>query len=289
MSAAGHEPIGRVRGRRRRRRARGGRRRGVYLLPHLFTSANLFFGFWAVVHAFLGNSDRAAFGIVLAAVCDALDGRIARLTHTTSRFGVEYDSIADTVAFGVAPAILAFTAAGMKDLGRPGFVMVFLYTVCAALRLARFNVHTSRFAGRFEGLPSPAAALMVATTQWFVSYLREPPQWFVTLLGQRSVGVDVPPALVGVGVVALGLLMVSTIPYHSFKGFDLRQSHRTLAWVVIALVVVVAVEPSVTLFLIGLAYVAAGPAEWAWRWGAGRPLEALVPAAGPLKDEAHEH
>ena len=278
MSSGAPEPVGRVRGRRRRRRARGERRRGVYLLPHLFTSANLFFGFWAVVHAFLGNADRAAFGIVLAAVCDALDGRIARLTHTTSRFGVEYDSIADTVAFGVAPAILAFTAGGMKDLGRPGFVMAFLFTVCAALRLARFNVQTSRYAGRFEGLPSPAAALMVATTQWFVSYLRE--TW---------VGVDVPPVLVGVGVVALGLLMVSTIPYRSFKELDLRQSHVTLAWVVIALVVVVAVEPSVTLFGIGLAYVGAGPGEWIWRWMAGRPLQRLVPAAGPLKDEAHEH
>jgi CDP-diacylglycerol--serine O-phosphatidyltransferase len=281
--------MGRGRGRRRRRRARGTRRRGVYLLPHLFTSANLFFGFWAVVHAFLGNADRAAFGIVLAAACDALDGRIARLTHTTSRFGVEYDSIADTVAFGVAPAILAFTAGNLQELGRPGFVMAFLYTVCAALRLARFNVQSSRYAGRFEGLPSPAAALMVATTQWFFSYLREPPQWFETLLSRQWLGYQVPPALVGAGAVALGLLMVSTIPYRSFKELDLRQSHLTLVWVVIALVVLLAVKPEVTLFAIALAYVIAGPVEWAWRSLAGRPLERLVPVAGPLKDEAHEH
>ena len=158
----------------RRRRPRGaGPRRGLYLLPSLFTTGNLFFGFFAIIQATTGNPDRAAMGIVLAGVCDALDGRLARLARTTSRFGFEYDTIADTVSFGVAPAMLAFSAGNLAVLGRVGWVMAFLYTACAALRLARFNVSQPRYAGRFEGLPSPAAAGMIAATQWFVSLIRE--------------------------------------------------------------------------------------------------------------------
>ena len=171
------------------------------------TTAGLFFGFWAIVHSFNAKYDLAALGIVLAALCDAIDGRVARLARATSRFGMEYDSIADTVSFGVAPAILAFSAGHLQVLGRTGFVMTFLFTACAALRLARFNVAPSRYRGRFEGMPSPAAAGIVASTQWFVSFLRE-----------HDVAVQVPESLVAGGVAVLGLLMVSAIPVPELQG-----------------------------------------------------------------------
>jgi CDP-diacylglycerol--serine O-phosphatidyltransferase len=248
--------------RRRRRRRRSGPSRGLYLLPHLITTANLAFGFFAIVQSFAGHHDLAALGIVLAAVADGIDGRVARLAGASSRFGMEYDSIADTVSFGVAPAMLAFAAGNLHELGRPGWVMAFTFTVCAALRLARFNVSPGRYKGRFEGMPSPAAASMVAATQWFVSFLRE----------TGRVVVDVPEWLVAAGVVALGLLMVSPIPYRSGKGLDLRHSFGTLVLVVIAMLLVIQ-EPSVTLFAIGIAYVLSGPADWLWRRYTGASLE----------------
>jgi CDP-diacylglycerol--serine O-phosphatidyltransferase len=251
----------------RRRRTRGGGRSGLYLLPHLLTSANLFFGFYAIVHAFTGNPDRAALGIILAGVFDVLDGRVARLARATSRFGVEYDSIADTVSFGVAPAMLAFSAGNLQVLGRPGWVMAFLFTVCAALRLARFNVMPARYKGRFEGMPSPAAAGIVASTQWFVSFLRE-----------HGIGFTVPEWVVAGGVAVLGLLMVSGIPYRSFKELDVRHSFGTLVLAVVALTLVVQ-EPSVTLFVIGLVYAVVGPVEWLWRRAAHKPLERLAEPA----------
>jgi CDP-diacylglycerol--serine O-phosphatidyltransferase len=256
------EPVrGRFRRRRRRRERRG---RGFYLLPHLVTTAGLFFGFYAIVQAFSGHPDRAALGIVLAAVCDALDGRLARMARSASRFGLEYDSIADIVSFGVAPAALAYSAGGLHSLGRTGLVMAFLYVVGAALRLARFNVAPSRYPGRFEGMPSPAAAGMVASTQWFVSFLRE-----------HGIPFEVPAALVAAGAAGLGLLMVTSIPYRSFKELDLRHSYGTLVFVVFAIALVVQ-EPSVTLFVIGLVYAASGPAEWIYRRIAKRPLQQIA-------------
>ena len=250
------------RGRRRRRR-RGDRPSRMYLLPHILTTGNLFFGFYAIVHAFTGDPDKAALGIILAAAFDVFDGRVARMTHSTSPFGREYDSIADTVSFGVAPAMLAFSAGDLHVLGRAGWVLAFLYTACGALRLARFNVTPPRYRGRFEGMPSPAAAGMVASTQWFVSFLAD--------YGYR---LNVPEWLVAGGVATLGLLMVSAIPYRSNKEFDVRHSYPTLVFVVVALAFLVA-EPSVSLFCIGLIYVVSGPVEWVWRRVKGRPLEEL--------------
>jgi CDP-diacylglycerol--serine O-phosphatidyltransferase len=267
----------RERRRRRRRSPRGEPARGLYLLPHVITSANHFFGFYAIVQSFRveveGSADRAALGIVLAAVCDAIDGRVARLARSSSRFGVEFDSIADTVSFGVAPAMLAFSAGQLHALGRPGWVMAFLFTICAALRLARFNVSPGRFKGYFEGMPSPAAAGMVASTQWFVSFLRE-----------SGMQVAVPEFLVAGGVALLGLLMVSPIPYRSGKELDLRHSYGTLVLVVIALVLMVQ-ELSVTLFTLGLAYCASGPVEWLWRRATGALLEE-IPTESALPGES---
>lgn len=247
---------------RRKRRRRGQRGRGLYLLPQLFTTANLLFGFYAIIQAVEGHYDRAALGIVLAVVGDGLDGRVARLSHSTSSFGREYDSLADVVSFGVAPALLAFHAGNLASLHRAGWVMAFLFTACAALRLARFNVSESRYRGRFEGLPSPAAAGIVASTQWFISFLRE-----------QGIPVEVPESFVALGSMALGLLMVSAVPYHSFKELDLRHSYRTLVAAVLVLTVVV-LEPSLSLFAMGLLYATSGPVEWLWRRVTGRPLQA---------------
>jgi CDP-diacylglycerol--serine O-phosphatidyltransferase len=153
--------------------------------------------------------------------------------------------------------------------------MTFLFTACAALRLARFNVTPGRYHGRFEGLPSPAAAGIVATTQWFVSFLRESGSSF-----------SVPEWAVAGGVTLLGLLMVSAIPYRSFKEVDLRHSFGTLVLVVVALTLVVT-EPAVTLFLMGIAYAVSGPLEWVWRRATHRPLEEsphpAVPQAEPTR------
>jgi len=264
--------------RSRRRRSRGERRRGIHLLPNLFTTGNLFFGFYTIVHATLGDANHAAMGIVLAMMFDIFDGRVARLTNATSKFGGEYDSLADVVSFGVAPAILAFCAGELRLIGRAGWVLSFLYVACAALRLARFNVSASRYQGRFEGLPSPAAAGMIASTQWFTSFV------------QQSYPVLVPPWLVAIGTGGVGLLMVSTIPYRSFKEIDLRHSYGTLVLLVCALTLVI-IEPSVTLFVIGLAYVFSGPVEWAWRWLKGRPLPVIETPAGAesLKEVRDEH
>ena len=245
----------------RRRRRRRGPPRGLYLLPHLITTAGLFFGFYAIVQAFGGRPDLAAGGIILAMVCDAIDGRVARLAKSTSRFGVEYDSIADTVSFGVAPAMLAFSAGALQELGWTGWVLAFIYTACAALRLARFNVQPERYTGRFEGLPSPAAAGMVLSSVWFGGFLRE-----------SGLALDIPAALAGLGVALVGLLMVSPIPYRTFKGVRLAGSYPTVVVMVIAFAVILS-KPAVTLFIAALLYVSSGPAEWFWRWRTGRVLQ----------------
>ncbi|MEN8161899.1 MAG: CDP-diacylglycerol--serine O-phosphatidyltransferase [Myxococcota bacterium] len=256
-SAPEERPTRRAR-RRRQRRERG--RRAAALLPQLLTTGNLAAGFYSITLSFQGNIDRAALAIVFAALFDTLDGRVARLTRSTSRFGMQYDSIADTVSFGVAPAILAYSAGALQELGWTGWVLAFLYTACAALRLARFNVTPGRYAGRFDGLASPAAAGMVLSAVWFAGFLRESGLQF-----------DMPAPLAGIGVAVVGLLMVSPIPYRSFKDVQLGGSFSSLVLVVVALVVLFS-KPAVTFFLVGVAYVSSGPIEAIWRWRTGRSL-----------------
>jgi CDP-diacylglycerol--serine O-phosphatidyltransferase len=269
----GSDESRRQRRRRRRRSEPRRRRRGVYLLPQLFTTANLFFGFFTIVKAQEGNFFLAALGIVFAGICDGLDGRVARLSKTTSKFGLEYDSLADIVSFGLAPAILAFHGGHLEGFRRTGFAIAFLFVACAALRLARFNVQPSRYSGRFEGLPSPAAAGMVSATQLFILFLRD-----------EQIDLVVPEALVAAGVAALGLLMVSAIPYRSFKEIDLRHSYRAIVLMVLVLALIVQ-EPQISIFVIGVLYVLSGPVEWVWRMISGNPLEKLPP---PLSPEASQ-
>ena len=253
-------------------RGRGSRRRKrrdlpgfTSLLPHILTTCNLAAGFYAILKAGEGQYDRAAVALIVGAVFDGLDGRAARMAHVTSRFGVEYDSIADTVTFGVAPAVLAFNAGAFDELGWTGWVMAFIYTACAALRLARFNVSPGRYRGRFEGLPSPPAAGMVLSTVLFTGYLRE-----------NGLPPGVPATLAAMGLALLGLLMVTSIPYRNFKEIRLRGSYRSIVLMVVGFAVIIA-RPEVTLFLIGIVYVFSGPVEVFYRWKTGQGLEEIAP------------
>jgi len=237
------------------------------LLPQLLTTGNLAAGFYAIVKASTGDPLRASYAIFIAAIFDILDGRAARMTGSESRFGAEYDSIADTVSFGVAPAVIAFHAGGFLDLKWAGWVMAFVYTACASLRLARFNVSSGRYRGRFDGLPSPAAAGMVISTVWFKGFL-----------GSAGIEVSLPAMLPALGVAVLGLLMVSPIPYRSFKNVAVRGSYGAVVVMVIVCIVLI-IEPGLNFFLLGVAYVASGPLEWWWRYRTGGVLERALEEA----------
>ena len=224
--------------------------RGVYILPNLFTTASLFLGVYAVIASSRDDFLTAAVCIVVAHVCDGLDGRIARWTHTESQFGVEYDSLADLVAFGVAPGILAYRWA-LEPWGTWGWLAASLFVACGALRLARFNVQTALVEKRtFIGLPIPAAADMVAATvllYYFFGGQGETSKHFVLLLM----------------VYGLAFLMLSNLSYYSFKDIDLRARAPFLTLVGLMLAVTIAVaQPQILLFLAMIAYVFSGPTTW---------------------------
>lgn len=221
--------------------------KGVYLLPNLITSASLFGGFFSIVASLDGNYERAAIAILISAVLDGLDGRIARLTGSSSKFGIEYDSLADLIAFGLAPGFLMFTW-GLRPFGRYGWLAAFLYVVCGALRLARFNVQISTVESkRFNGLPIPAAAFLVATTVLMFFYLGR---------GEETV----KHVTVLILVYALAFLMISSVRYYSFKELNLsqRMPFRLLVGLVF-LLIIIAAEPTVMLFVLTFAYVISGP------------------------------
>src|SRR3977135_866097 len=201
------------------------RRRGIYLLPNLFTTAALFAGFSAIVLAMNQRFDNAAVAIFIAMILDTLDGRVARLTHTQSAFGAEYDSLSDMVCFGAAPALVIYEWA-LKDLGRFGWIAAFVYCAGAALRLARFNTNIEVVDKRFfQGLPSPAAAALVAGFVWLAvdNHFLIQDAWL-------------PWVAFGVSVCA-GLTMVSSAPFYSGKSFHLGVS--VPFWVMVAIVVVI--------------------------------------------------
>ena len=255
------EPERKKRRRRRRRRRDDPDRAGfAALLPQLLTTGNLAAGFYAIVMASSGQVLIASYAIFVAALFDILDGRAARMTGNVSRFGAEYDSIADTVSFGVAPAILAFYAGDFASLGWAGWVMAFTYTACASLRLARFNVQSGRFEGRFDGVPTPAGAGMIVSTVWFKNFLVGP-----------TVSLGLPSIIPAIGVAFLGLLMVSPIPYHSGKNLRFGQSYSTTVIALIVLLLLI-LEPGLNFFLVGVVYVISGPAGYLWRWRTGREL-----------------
>lgn len=261
-------------------------RRGVYLLPSLFTMGNMILGFYAVIlgfRAYQTGADGlfvlAALLIFAAAVFDGLDGRIARMVGTESDFGKEYDSLADAITFGVAPALLTFFW-GLHDLGRIGWLVPAFYMVCCVTRLARFNVQThivdSRF---FVGLPTPAAACAISSILFFAPDLQE---WHLYMAW-----------LVMISLVIIGTLMVSTFRYRSFKKFDLKKrwSYRALIPVV-AVILVTALYPTAFFLAIAVLYSASGPLAWLWgriRSRSSEPAEVTAQepeAASSLSEEA---
>ena len=212
-------------------------RKGVYILPNLFTTGSLFSGYYSIIAAMNGEYKMAAWFILIATVLDGLDGKVARMTNTTSRFGVEYDSLADLVAFGVAPGILMYSWA-LTTFGKLGWLAAFLYVVCGALRLARFNVQVETVESkRFVGLPIPSAAWMVAAC---------------VLLFYELGGTGTIKQVSVVGLIyCLAFLMVSNVKYYSFKDPELvkRQPFGFLVLAIILIIVIVA-RPEIMLFVL---------------------------------------
>jgi len=220
--------------------------RGIYLLPNLMTTAALFAGFYAVIAGIQGNFEQGAIAILIAMIFDGLDGRIARMTNSSSAFGAEYDSLADMISFGLAPAILIFQWA-LMDFGKLGWLVAFIYTVGAALRLARFNTQVGKADKRyFQGLPSPAAAALLASFIWVVE--------------SNQINLVITPIIALVLTVFGGLMMVSNTRFSSFKELNLKDKVPFVTLIVIVLVfVIITIKPAMILFLLFLGYAASGP------------------------------
>jgi len=222
------------------------RRRGIFLLPNLFTTAALFSGFYSIVASVSERFEVAAVAILVAIVLDGLDGRVARITNTESAFGAAYDSLSDMVAFGLAPALLAYQWS-LVSLGKLGWLAAFVFTAGAALRLARFTVQIDVVDKRyFQGLPSPSGAALLGVLVWVgVDY--------------GVSGKDVA-AFVSFGAILTGVLMVSNIRYHSLKEFDLKGKVSFISALAIVLIfVMISIDPPLILFLMFLIYAASGP------------------------------
>ncbi|GLS82573.1 CDP-diacylglycerol--serine O-phosphatidyltransferase [Paraferrimonas haliotis] len=220
--------------------------RGIYLLPNLLTTAGLFAGFYSVIASINGQFEAAAVALFIAMIWDGLDGRVARMTNTQSEFGAEYDSMADMVSFGIAPALLAYNWA-LHDLGKIGWLAAFIYTAAAALRLARFNTQVGRADKRFfQGLASPAAAALIGGSVWLGAHF--------------SVDGEDVCYLVALITAASGLLMVSNFRYYSFKDVDWKGRVNFLSILaLVGLFVVVSLQPALVLFLVFLGYACSGP------------------------------
>jgi CDP-diacylglycerol--serine O-phosphatidyltransferase len=247
-----------------------GIRRGIHIIPNLLTTGNLFCGFLAIIYTFKGGPFYfyAAVAILIAVVFDQLDGKIARLAGASSRFGIEYDSLADLVSFGVAPALLIYYWA-LGGFGRLGWLAAFLFVACGALRLARFNVQTSTADPKYyTGLPIPAAATFIALT--VLLYHR---------LGEKLTTEHIAILIM---IYGLSFLMVSNIRYPSFKELGLirRKPFSVLVFVVSSIVVIVA-EPEIMLFLFCSAYVSLGPLNLLYRWRRMKALKAAMPEEKP--------
>ena len=226
-------------------------RRGIYLLPNLFTTAALFAGFYAIVAGMGGRFEAAAAAVFVAMVLDGADGRIARLTNTQSAFGAEYDSLSDVICFGLAPSLIVYEWA-LSGMGKLGWVAAFFFTAAAALRLARFNTQLGTADKRyFQGLPCPAAGATVAGLVWFASDY-----------GVR--GEEIAPIVFAM-TIAIAVLMVSNVRYHSFKNLDLRGRVPFMTILaVVVLFVFVSSDPPLVLFLGTLAYAGSGPVLTLW-------------------------
>jgi CDP-diacylglycerol--serine O-phosphatidyltransferase len=235
------------------------RARGIYLLPNAFTTAALFCGFYAIVMAMNQRFEHAAWAIFIAMVLDGLDGRIARLTNTQSEFGAQYDSLSDMVSFGAAPALVIYEWS-LRGLGKAGWIAAFVYCAGAALRLARFNTNIEVVDKRFfQGLPSPAAAAMVAG--------------FILMMDDLGMsGMQMPWVSWGIALFA-GLTMVTNVPFYSFKDVNFRRSVPFIAVFLIALAfALVSIDPPKVMLPIFVSYGLSGYAIYFWRLAKGKPV-----------------
>ncbi len=221
-------------------------RRGIYLLPNLFTTAALFAGYYAIIAAINQRFELAAIAIFVAMILDGMDGRIARLTHTQSDFGVQYDSLSDLISFGLAPALVMYQWS-LFEAGKLGWTASFIYAAATALRLARFNTQAASADKHFfQGLPSPAAAALIAALVWLGD-------------AQGLAGIEVLLITLPLTVIT-GILMVSNIRYHSFKQIDLKGRVPFVRVLFIVLVfALIAIRPSLMLFLFAVLYALSGP------------------------------
>ena len=247
------------------------RRRGIYLLPNIITLSSLFCGFYAIVMSLNMAFYLSTVAIFIGMVLDSMDGRIARLTHTQSEFGAQLDSLADMVTFGVAPALVAYEWS-LKGMGRMGWVAAFIYCACAALRLARFNTNIAVVDKRFfQGLPSPAAAAIVAGFIWLMDDL-------------GFAGRDFEWICWGLTLFA-GLTMVTNVPFYSFKVMNFRKSVPFIAVIVLVLILVtVSFDPPKVLFGLFILYGLSGYATYIWFRMRGKPVSIVQ-----TQEEGLEH
>ncbi len=239
-------------------------RLGVYILPNIFTSLNLFCGFYAIIASIDGKFVAAAVAIIIGVMFDILDGKIARATNTTSKFGTEYDSLADLISFGLAPGLMTYLWA-LKPLGRIGWLAAFLFMACGALRLARFNSQVGIVSSDyFVGLPIPAGAGMAATTVLFCHKL--------------PIASKINPITILILLYILSFLMVSSIKYNSLKKPELfKKMNFNVLVAVILILIFIAAQPSIALFLLGFAYVISGPFTAVKKYKAVKRIDAETP------------
>jgi CDP-diacylglycerol--serine O-phosphatidyltransferase len=243
------------------------RRKGIYILPNLFTVAALFGGFYAIVMAMNDRFDSAAIGVFCAMVLDSLDGRVARMTRTQSAFGEQMDSLSDMVSFGAAPALIVYEWA-LRGLGKAGWIAAFVYCACAALRLARFNTNIGIVDKRFfQGLPSPAAAAVVTGFIWVLDDYGFKDAARVDWLAWTAFGVTL----------YAGLTMVTNVPFYSFKDISFKRSVPFIVIVAIALgIAVVNIDPPLVLFAAFCVYGLSGYAVYAYKRSKGKPVSVIA-------------
>jgi CDP-diacylglycerol---serine O-phosphatidyltransferase len=254
------------------------RRKGIYILPNLFTLAALFGGFYAIVMAMNGKFEQAAIGIFCAMVLDSLDGRVARMTNTQSAFGEQMDSLSDMVSFGAAPALIVYEWA-LKGLGKLGWIAAFVYCSAAALRLARFNTNIAVVDKRFfQGLPSPAAAALVVGLIWVV-----------TDLVPDGRALPWMPWLAFGFTLYAGLTMVTNVPFYSFKDISFKRTVPFIVIVAIALgISVITIQPPMVLFGLFVVYGISGYGVFVWKRLKGKPVS-VISTSTDEPDEAGLH
>ncbi|MCB1153340.1 MAG: CDP-diacylglycerol--serine O-phosphatidyltransferase [Deltaproteobacteria bacterium] len=257
-SRRGRLRLGRRRARRLSKTEKRPTPRGFYIFPNLVTSTSLLLGFYAITEAFAGNYVKSCWAIYFATFFDAFDGKIARLTNTTSEFGQQYDSLSDLVTFGVAPAVILWNFA-LQHSFRPrwGWMVAFMFLVCGALRLGRYNIRPTSAKRFFEGMPIPAAANVMILAVLFTTHMG----WVV----DNKTHFSTIPNIFFFMTVAIALLMVSTIPFYGFKDVDLFRRHKF--WVFFVAILSIAFifqDPEIALFAIIMVYTVSGPVFWYW-------------------------